>query len=408
MTAKPAVLVEYYCTDESTLVFGARAEWNQPEVREISIPLTELRNQVRHLFQEESADAHSSRSASRNSKIRHLDEVAFQQAFGQLIEPVREWSAEGEIVWFVPHDALHYVPLHALTVDGRYLIERNPVVYSPSASVMQYCRRKHKGRPQRALVLGRSPTDMADAAAEAQNVARLFHTTPYLQDAATKRLVKEKLETEREQIDILHFACRGVFDDKEPLLSRILLAGDGSEHPDLTAQDFFALQMHAELVVLSACVTGVNDRRPGDELIGLTRAVIYAGTPSVIVSLWEVPDASTRLLMQAFYEEWLTPHDQPITKAEALQRAQIAILRLSTREAVRRIKYLDQLIAGPPPAGTEDPATPKEKRVEANAPDSPHNPSGHSADPAGNSRGFDGPYHRPYFWAPFILVGDWL
>jgi CHAT domain-containing protein len=77
-----------------------------------------------------------------------------------------------------------------------------------------------------------------------------------------------------------------------------------------------------ELVTLSACQTGINETKPGDELIGLTRALIYAGTSSVIVSLWSVYDPSTRELMVEFYKQLKEGKD----KATALQQAQIKIM----------------------------------------------------------------------------------
>ena len=76
---------------------------------------------------------------------------------------------------------------------------------------------------------------------------------------------------------------------------------------NLTAEEIFGLKMEVDLVTFSACETGVNEYRPGNELIGLTRALIYAGTPSVVVSLWAVDDLSTGLLMQHFYQQLKKP-----------------------------------------------------------------------------------------------------
>jgi len=96
-----------------------------------------------------------------------------------------------------------------------------------------------------------------------------------------------------------------------------------------------ALLKLGDLVTLSACESGVNEHRPGDELIGLTRALIYAGTPSVIVSLWRVDDLSAGLLMRGFYERLLRPTDAvPVTKANALQAAQIEVMRWTAGQVV--------------------------------------------------------------------------
>ena len=67
----------------------------------------------------------------------------------------KDWSeSPGDYLYLVPHDALHYLPWHALKLEDQYLIERNPVIYTPSASVLKYCQAKRKGRRDRALVFG--------------------------------------------------------------------------------------------------------------------------------------------------------------------------------------------------------------------------------------------------------------
>src|SRR5262249_26891146 len=141
----------------------------------------------------------------------------------------------------------------------------------------------------------------------------------------------------KDDFDVLHFACHGYFHPHQALRSGIMLApgyhsvptqddteelrlteGDGDAW-NLTAEEIFRLELRADLVTLSACESGVNERRPGDELIGLTRAFIYAGTPSVLVSLWTVDELSTSILMREFYQQLLRSET---TKVEALQRAQ--------------------------------------------------------------------------------------
>lgn len=183
---------------------------------------------------------------------------------------------------------------------------------------MKFCRAKRKGKREKALVIGDSHSNLLYAREEALAIASLFGTTPYLREQATKSLVMEQIERERDQLDILHFSCHGYFNSQQALKSGIILAPEANAVPttdngdkrwNLTAEDFFGLSMKAELVTLSACETGVNESRPGDELIGLTRALIYAGTPSVIVSLWAVNDLSTLLLMQHFYQQWLGQSD---------------------------------------------------------------------------------------------------
>jgi CHAT domain-containing protein len=109
------------------------------------------------------------------------------------------------------------------------------------------------------------------------------------------------------------------FDRVDPLSSGILL----NNNKILTAKEIFNLKLNSGLIVLSACQTGFNKTRPGDELIGLTRAFIYAGTPSLIVSLWSVDAKSTEELMVEFYRSLKKGDD----KVVALQQAQIKIMQ---------------------------------------------------------------------------------
>ena len=347
MTAKRIVLAEYFTTEDTTLLFIVREDFTEPVVQEIKIPLSDIRRFVADNF---------GTTEGGTMKVRDLDIDEWQRHFGQFVEPIVPYAEEGDFIWLVPHDVLHYLPLHALQVEGRYLIERNPVCYTPSASVMKFCQAKRKGRRENALVIGDSRSDLLYAREESLTVAELFATKPYLESQATKALVKEKLEKERDQLDILHFSCHGYFRSDQALKSSVVLApqqdgnaaGENEEKWNLTAEEIFNLSMNADLVTLSACETGVNERKPGDELIGLTRALIYAGTPSVIVSLWSVDDLSTGLLMEFFYKQLRKPAgangDQQISKVEALQQAEMYVKNLTAREVINYCnKRLEEL-----------------------------------------------------------------
>lgn len=346
MPTKRVILAEYFTVEDRTLLFIVRDDFEEPEVIEIPVGTEAIQQFVIKHFQEE-RNAAGQVVKSTGDKLRTLDESAYQSFFAPFVAPLVSNSSkkdimtkEGDIIWFVPHNFLHYLPLHALKVEGRYLIERNPVCYTPSASVMKYCHAKRKGKRNTALVLGDSRSDLAHACEEASTVAGLFNTTPYLQERATKSLLKQKLEKDRESLDILHFCCHGRFRQDDALKSCIVLApeGEGDEEWNLTAEEVLQLQMQAELVTLSACETGINENRPGDELIGLTRALIYAGTPSVIVSLWAVDDLSSGLLMEHFYNKFrqTTSDDSSefVSKAEALQAASLYVKNLTARDLI--------------------------------------------------------------------------
>ena len=100
--------------------------------------------------------------------------------------------------------------------------------------------------------------------------------------------------------DAVHLATHAIFDGSHPLQSRILLS-DGA----LTVPDLFRLRLNARLVTLSACQTALSALEPGDELLGLREALLFAGANALLVSLWAVDDASTGRLMASFYDRLL-------------------------------------------------------------------------------------------------------
>jgi CHAT domain-containing protein len=133
---------------------------------------------------------------------------------------------------------------------------------------------------------------------------------------ATKAAVQQQITGAR----IIHLATHGLLDniDEPGIPGVVALAPDGKDDGLLSANEVSKLKLNAELVVLSACDTGWG-RITGDGVIGLPRAFITAGTPSIIASLWRVPDESTAFLMPEFYRQLEKNRD----KARALRQAML-------------------------------------------------------------------------------------
>jgi CHAT domain-containing protein len=112
----------------------------------------------------------------------------------------------------------------------------------------------------------------------------------------------------------VHIASHNQFDEQDPLSSALRMS-DG----DLSARDIFTMRLSADMVVLSACQSGVSRRLAGDELMGIVRALLFAGAPSIVVSLWNAYDAPTTELMVKFYANRV--HERQ-AKATALCNAQ--------------------------------------------------------------------------------------
>ncbi|HEY1403857.1 MAG TPA: CHAT domain-containing protein [Pyrinomonadaceae bacterium] len=318
----------------------------------------------------------------------------------------------GKRVLVVADGALNYVPFESLvTATGGggdystlpYLIKTNEIAYAPSASVVAAVRQQAAGGAaanSRGLLLVADPifdasdprarilqgagapapgaqsgemlavnsavTDLTGASntsaagsnvklarlngtrAEAQQIATFARTSGLAPDIwldldASESKVKT---TDISKYRILHVATHGLLNTERPQFTGVVLSLVGNRDGDgfLRTDEIFNLRLGSPLVMLSACETGLGKERRGEGVIGLTRAFMYAGAPTVGVSLWSVSDKSTADLMTDFYKRLLTK--QSPAPSAAMRAAQVAMIE-----------------------GKK--------------------------------------YSAPFYWAPFVLVGDW-
>jgi CHAT domain-containing protein len=118
----------------------------------------------------------------------------------------------------------------------------------------------------------------------------------------------------------IHLAVHGIVSDADPLASALALAPDDEHDGWLRTSEVFGLDLAADLVVLSGCSTGLG-KLTGDGMLGLSRAFLFAGAPTVVVSLWDVSDRATAELMDSFY----AARAEGLGSARALRRAQLAL-----------------------------------------------------------------------------------
>ena len=121
--------------------------------------------------------------------------------------------------------------------------------------------------------------------------------------------------------NLLVFSCHGEFDPLNPLFSALLLAPEQNDDGRLEAHEIFELNINAYLVAMSACETGLAKIGVGDEVVGLSRSFIYAGSASLLSSLWKVDDLATAVLVKRFFRN-LKAGD---SRATALQKAQVFV-----------------------------------------------------------------------------------
>ena len=241
--------------------------------------------------------------------------------YRRLFAPVAGRIATPKLI-IVPHGVLHYLPFGALYSGKDFLIDRYQVRTLPSASILGLLSDRARNDKQSALILGnpdlKDPAyDLKYAEEEARSLGQIIpNATILLRNDARASVIYEK----GNQYRILHFAVHGIFDAENPLNSALLLAGNGVSQGLLRAGDLYQLRLNNDLTTLSACETALSAISKGDDVIGFTRGFLYAGTRSIVSSLWKVDDRATRDLMIGFYER--IPR---MAKDKALREAQLRV-----------------------------------------------------------------------------------
>jgi CHAT domain-containing protein/tetratricopeptide (TPR) repeat protein len=298
---------------------------------------------------------------------RFLNPAVLRRAYDALVAPVADLLATAERVVVVPHGPLHQMPFSTLLdTGGQPLLETRPdLACAPSATVLL---RALDGRsthpPQSCLALGYDGVAgrrLRHTVAEAAAVARLCGGTAWRGAPGMAAELRAAAGVYR----WLHLACHGEFDLDDPLRSWLEI-GPGER---LSAADVIAdFALDAELVVLSACRSGVSRVLRGDEPLGLVRAFLSAGARAVLVTLWPVEDSSARLLMERFYQALQV--EAASDPAAALQIAQRYLRGLTLAEARDVLAGWGEDVAD---IASDDLAT--------------------------------RPYADPAFWAAYVLVG---
>lgn len=268
-------------------------------------------------------------------------QAALEVLGSTLLAPVADRLGDKRLL-IVPDGVLHEVPFSALPVQpgGPPLVAGHEVAVAPSASTVVRIRRELLHRPP-------APGDLALVAApefgsgenalaslphtrtEAEDILRLLpdpsrSVALFSFDANRKAVLSGALDGNA----IVHFATHAILDPEQPELSHLVLTMvDRSGRPvegRLRAYEIRDLHLPADLVVLSACSTGVGRELRGEGPLGLSRAFLDAGAARVLVSLWDVQDQPTAELMKRFYRGLLTDQLPP---AAALRQAQVSMAR---------------------------------------------------------------------------------
>ncbi len=283
-------------------------------------------------------------SSSASQDFRQILHQFLIQAIADLLP-----SNPNDHVIFIPQETLFLVSFPALQdKKGKYLIEQHTILTAPSIQLLALTHNLKDKRkqiaggenssifnsPSSTLIVGnpimpkvpeqpKPLPQLEQAEQEAKDIAQLFNTTAIIGVQATKANILQKLSSSK----LVHLATHGILDYGNQNTSlgvpgAIALTPSEKDTGWLTANEIFNLQMNADLVVLSACQTGIG-RISGDGVIGLSRALITAGSLSVVVSLWSVNDNATANLMTVFYQSLQKNPD----KAAALRHAMLETMK---------------------------------------------------------------------------------
>jgi len=327
--------------------------------------------------------------------------AAANALYKAVVEPAAGICADKRLL-IVADGALNYIPFEALVKNSEgadyaslnYLVKTNEIVYAPSASVIAAIRAGNPASTGKSILLVADPVFNADdprakgsgaaspsgetrglglglesavndvtgapaqagglhlarlagTRTEADEIAKISKASGGTADVWTDLNASEDNVRDRDLSGyrLVHVATHGLLDADRPQFTGVVLSLVGNKTNDgfLRTDEIFNLKLGAPLVMLSACETGLGKEKRGEGVIGLTRAFMYAGAPTVGVSLWSVADKSTADLMTDFYKRLLTGSSSP---AASMRAAQVGMI--------------------------------------------------------------DGKkYSAPFYWAPFVLVGEW-
>jgi CHAT domain-containing protein/Tfp pilus assembly protein PilF len=328
------------------------------------------------------------------------------ELYQKLLQPAEKLIVGKTRLIIAPDGPLYYLPFETLIVSNStrasgklrnlsevpYLIKNFQIIYVPSASILveqqKTLGKERNTAPFPLLAFGdpiyqtKTPGSPADAKTQAdmvanitvrglnlnrlefsgdevKNIARIWGVPLNSEhiNLGNRASVARLRELDLAKYRILHFATHAVAGDDLSFLTQpaLILSQLGSQDGTsgiLQFVDILQLKLNAELVVLSACDTGLGRFREGEGIVGLTRAFLYAGAASTVSSLWEVEDQSTGLLMEEFYRRLRKGE----SKAEALRQAKLELIQ--SKVELKALGMRESLAA-------------------------------------------------PFYWAPFILVGDW-
>jgi CHAT domain-containing protein len=302
-------IIEWYILTDKIIAFVI-----QPGGKEITIwqSSSEDREALRDWINEYLTDYYNQKDQWQNQLEESLQNLAVILHIEEILQKI---PPQCQKLILIPHQFLHLLPLHALPVRNSYLMDLFPqgVGYAPSLQILQQVQLRQRPNFQSLFAIQNPTENLVGADLEIESIKQYFppqKITLLCGKEADRNALNSRIANLAEA-NCLHFSCHGSFNLETPADSCLLLNGaDVDEEIDLnkclTLGDLFNKEFNlnqCRLVVLSACETGMIDfNNVSDEYIGLPSGFLYAGSSSVVSSLWKVDDVSTAFLFIKFYE----------------------------------------------------------------------------------------------------------
>jgi CHAT domain-containing protein len=260
------------------------------------------------------------------SNIIEESDLNLALLYKYLVLPVEKRLAGFTNLVIVPNGALHFLPFQALRDGkGEYLVQKYNIIYEPSAGVYILCNERQALKGSRFLGFALSEVSVGGKAGlpgTSEEVKKILELFPDNLSAFGSSGSETFVKKNAAKFNFIHFATHGSYNFSQPLYSCLLFPPSDEDDGRLNVYEVLEMDLNAKLVTLSACETGLGNLNRGDELIGLSRAFLFAGSSSVLVSLWAVADYQTSMLMTSFYG-----HLKDHSVQEALTLAQREVIK---------------------------------------------------------------------------------
>ncbi|MBI9038217.1 MAG: CHAT domain-containing protein [Bacteroidales bacterium] len=338
------IIVEFTVSDSSVFIFAITKDRFQVIDQAIDSTYFSQIATVRNSFNKNSIINHSFQD------YKQFVDAAYK-LYLTLLSPIENLIEEKKII-IIPDDKLGYIPFGTLLYDNPdtskidyrnlpYLIKKNNISYSYSANLLFNNNEDKSPVNDEVLLIG--PTyenttrldsnhllfsygihgflvELPNSKGEISKINEIFDGISLIDSDATESNFKQKSK----DFDILHLAMHTIVNDTNPMFSKLIFTLDNDTVQDgfLNTYEIYSLELNARMAVLSACNTGSGKLQRGEGIMSLARGFIYAGVPSIIMTLWEVDDVSGSEIMAGFYSYL----KEGFSKDEAIRLAKIDYL----------------------------------------------------------------------------------